>query len=289
MKRSAVSTWGMTGSLVLVASIASLVPARGAWGAVPATDVLEWAGVVAGQATAQAQPAGSPSVEITKVCPNLRYLNREATFEITVANRGSGAAHNVVVTDTLTGALEFISADNKGTHQGNQLVWSLGTLDAGQSRTLKANFRCSQIGTVQNTAMVTYCAEANTGCQMEVKGIPAILLECVDDPDPIEVGGSVNYTITVTNQGSAMGTNIVVTCTLPAEEEYVTASGPTNPTAAGKTVTFAPLASLAPKARAVYTLTAKGVGEGDVRFGVQLQSDQMDSPVNETESTHFYK
>ena len=30
-------------------------------------------------------------------------------------------------------------------------------------------------------------------CDLEVKGIPAILLECVDDPDPIEINGTLTY------------------------------------------------------------------------------------------------
>lgn len=135
---------------------------------------------------------------------------------------------------------------------------------------------------------MSYCAEATQGCEFEVKGVPAILLECVDDPDPIEVGGNVTYTITVTNQGTAVGTNITVQCKLPPEQEFVSANGPTNGSAEGRNVTFAPLATLAPKAAAVYKVTVKGTGVGDVRFGVELRSDQIESPVMETESTHIY-
>ncbi|MCB9849301.1 MAG: hypothetical protein H6817_01200, partial [Phycisphaerales bacterium] len=60
-------------------------------------------------------------------------------------------------------------------------------------------------------------------------------------------------------------------------------------TADGKKVTFAALPSLAPKAKAVYKVTIKGVSEGDARFEVELNSDQITSPVMETESTHIYK
>jgi uncharacterized repeat protein (TIGR01451 family) len=233
--------------------------------------------------------AGTPIVEITKNCPSLRYLGRNATFEIVVTNRGDAAAKNVVVTDTVTGAIQFRSADNGGTQQGNNIVWRIGTLEAGQSRTLTATFACNTIGKVRNSAMVSYCAEASADCEMDVKGIPAILLECVDDPDPIELGSNLTYTIEVTNQGSAVGTNIAINCTLPAEEEYVSSTGPTEAKVEGKSVKFAPLPSLAPKAKAVYKLTVKGVGEGDVRFKVEMISDQINRPVMETESTNIYK
>ena len=45
---------------------------------------------------------------------------------------------------------------------------------------------------------------------------------------------------------------------------------------------------LDPKAKAVYKVTTKGTKEGDLRFKVELTSDQMTSPASETESTHVY-
>lgn len=235
----------------------------------------------------QAGAVGGPAVEITKSCPNLRYLGRDATFEITVTNRGGGAAQNVVVTDQIVGS-ELLSVDGGGVREGNNIVWRLGTLDAGATKKLTATVRCNKIGTVRNTATVTYCAEASAACEFEVKGIPAILLECVDDPDPIEVNGSVTYTIVVTNQGTAVGTNIVVECDLPPEQEFASAQGPTDGASEGKRVRFKPLPSLPARAAATYKVTVKGVAVGDVRFGVRLTSDQVQTPVTETESTHIY-
>lgn len=230
----------------------------------------------------------APALDVTKRCPSLRYVGRDATFEIKVTNRGTASALNVVVTDALPRTVEFLEADSNGKREGDNVVWRIGELGAGQSRTLTLKVRCNQIATVRNTTFVTYCAEAQVGCEFPVQGIAAILLECVDDPDPIEIGGQTTYTITVTNQGSEIGTNIRVDCTLPGEQELVKAGGATEGRADGKTVRFAPLASLAPKAEAVYTVTVKGVKEGDARFGVSLMSDQIKTPVMETESTHIY-
>lgn len=230
----------------------------------------------------------APMIELTKKCPSLRYVGRDAEFEITIANKGSGAAQNVVVTDMLSANADFLSADNGGARQGNNVVWQLGNMEAGASKTLKVKIRCNQIGKITNNASVTYCAEASDSCELEVKGIPAILIECVDDPDPIEVGGTLTYTISITNQGSAVGTNINLACTLPDEQDYVSSEGPSAGKAAGKALTFAPLASLAPQATATYKVKVKGTKVGDVRFRVEMKSDQMDSPVMETESTRIY-
>ncbi len=235
-----------------------------------------------------APSAKAPLLEVAKQCPSLRYLGRDATFEITVTNRGEGAAANVVVTDAVAGGTQFVNADNNGKLEGSNVVWRIGTMEAGSSLVLKSTFRCNQIGTVRNTATVSYCVELADTCELEVKGIPAILLECVDDPDPIEVNSNTTYTITVTNQGSAVGTNIVIECTLPTEQEFVSAQGPTQHTSAGKSLSFAPLPSLAPRAAATFKVVVKGTAEGDVRFAVQMKSDQTDSPVAETESTRIY-
>ena len=55
------------------------------------------------------------------------------------------------------------------------------------------------------------CASAVTAvAQTEFSGLSALLLECVDVTDPIEVGQQETYIITVTNQGSANDKNIKI-------------------------------------------------------------------------------
>lgn len=245
-------------------------------------------GASSATATEATASFAGPALEISKTCPGLRYLGREARFEISVTNRGDATATNVVVTDVLTGGFAFVGADNDGRREGDRVVWRLGDLPAGETRTMSVTVLCNQIGVVKNRATVTYCAEAVDECETEVKGIPAVLLECVDDPDPIELNGTLTYVIKVTNQGTAIGTNIVIECTLPPEEQYVEADGPARHTAEGAMVKFEPLPSLAPRATATYKVRVKGVGTGDVRFGVRMTTDQTTSPVMETESTHIY-
>ena len=230
-----------------------------------------------------------PNVQITKTCPELRYLGRNATFEITVTNTGDAVASNVVVADAIPSGIDFLSADNNGTREGNRVVWRVGSLDAGQSRVMTTKFRCNRIGEYTNSATVTYCAESMASCTVQVRGISAILLECVDAPDPIEINSNVTYTIAVTNQGTAVGTNIALACTLPPQLEYVSSTGPTKANVDGGNVLFTAISTLAPKAVATYKLTVKGVGVGDVRFRVEMTSDQIGEPVMETESTNIYE
>jgi uncharacterized repeat protein (TIGR01451 family) len=230
------------------------------------------------------------NLAIAKRGPALRFVGRPATFEISVQNNGDAVARDVMLVDNIPPGMEVISAEAGGQYAGGRMTWSLGNLNPSDAKTVRITLKPTQIGRITNTVGARgYCCEASASAVMDVQGIPAILLECVDDPDPVEVGGQTTYDIIVTNQGTATGTNIVIEATLPAEVEYVSAAGPTNGAVAERTVRFAPLLTLAPKAKAVYRVVARGVRTGDARFRVTLKSDQIDSIVEETESTHVYE
>jgi hypothetical protein len=57
---------------------------------------------------------------------------------------------------------------------------------------------------------------------------------------------------------------------------------------AGQNVSFAPVASLAPKQSLSWTVVAKGVAAGDNRTRVQYTSDSIKVPVSKDESTQVY-
>ena len=60
---------------------------------------------------------------------------------------------------------------------------------------------------------------------MAIQGVSAILVEVVDDPDPIQVGEQTTYTVRVTNQGGGMDLrDVAVKAVLPAGIDPVSAS-----------------------------------------------------------------
>ncbi|MBP7933599.1 MAG: DUF11 domain-containing protein [Phycisphaerae bacterium] len=230
-----------------------------------------------------------PALSVTKTGPEIRYIGRPAEYKITVTNTGDAPAKDTTLVDTVSGVGEFVKASDGGQSAGGKVTWSLGTLEPGASKSVELTLVGQKAGTIKDDAVATaYCAQGQASASTEVKGVPAILLEVVDVSDPIEVGADETYIITVTNQGTADDTNIRIECTLPAEEDYVSAEGPTKFKAEGKTVSFEPLATLAPKAKATYRVVVKGTKEQDVRFKTSMTSDMLKSPVEETESTHIY-
>lgn len=234
-----------------------------------------------------------PALAITKTGPSKRFVGKNVTYEITVRNTGDGEARNTMLEDVLPAGTSFVSASAGGSHRGGRVSWNLGTLTPNASKKVSVTIKATRKGTIRNTATAkAYCASpTSANASTSIDGIPAILLEVIDVEDPIEVGSNVTYVITVTNQGSAPGTGIKIDCALEnATMGFVSATGDTALSGSGgATFSFKPLASLAPKAKATWRVTVKAKKAGDVRFKLNMRSDQIGRPVTETEATNFYE
>lgn len=231
-----------------------------------------------------------PVLTIAKTATEIAYEGRPVSYSVKVGNTGDAVAANTVVTDVLPAGVTFVSATDQGAFAAGTVTWNLGNLAPNAEKTLGITAKATAQGRQCNKAEAkATCAQpvAATACT-EVKGVPALLLEVIDIEDPIEVGGQETYVITVTNQGTAVDTNIQIVCTLEDTQGYVSGSGATAAAVAGKTITFGKLPSLAPKAKAEWRVVVKALKAGDIRFAVQLDSDVLERPVNETESTHQY-
>jgi len=230
-----------------------------------------------------------PMLVLTTSGPKKRYAGRSVQYDITVTNKGDGPADNLMVTEMIPPGAAYLSASDQGVPSQGMVVWNLGTLDPNASKKVSVKMVLNDIGVVKNKVQAkAYCTFATAESETTVEGIPAILLEVIDLEDPIETGSNETYVIRVTNQGSASSTNARITATLPDGMDYVASTGPTLVEVDGRIVSFVPLPSLAAKAIAEYRVEVKGMKTGDLRLKVELESDQMSSPVMETESTTVY-
>lgn len=233
-----------------------------------------------------------PKIEITTdVGAGTQFLGRDSTFRVTVKNTGDWPARDFVLKDTFGGAEKIVAASDGGQVSGSVVAWNLGTLAPGASRTVTVTANRATEGPVTATAAASaFCAEpVSAAAKTTYRGIPAVLVEVVDDADPLPLGEPTTYTITVTNQGTAADTDIVVNCTLEDTVEFVAAGGATKATRTGSKVSFAPLASLAPKEVVRWTVTVRGLKEADTRFSVTVDTKETERAISETEATRVFK
>jgi len=232
-----------------------------------------------------------PVLAISKTGPERRYLGRPVAYEITVTNKGDAPAKNLVIEDQLPPGVKFVSASNGGKTAAGKVRWNLGTLMPDRTSKVRATVMPNKAGTLTNAVSATAtCAEGvRASVKTLVAGIPAVLLEVIDIDDPVEIGGQTTYVITATNQGSAPDTNVSIVCVIEDNMQYISSDGATRGTIEGNTMTFAPLRTLYPKAKATWRVVVKAVKVGDVRFKVTMNTDQTTRPVEETEATHLYE
>lgn len=219
------------------------------------------------------------------------FAGRKITFNGVVTNTGDCASDDTVVTMLVPECTAFASASGDGKAAGNTVTWNVGTLEAGASRNFTLTVQADEIciAKTEIAAEGTCAIEDKAQAQTELVGIPAVLLEVIDVSDPIKVGDVETYEIKVTNQGTALDTNIRIKATLP-NFEPTSADGPTQGTIAGNTVTFAPLGSLAPKESTTWTIKARAMQAGNVRAAFEMTTDEIGTvPVSETESTNIYQ
>jgi uncharacterized repeat protein (TIGR01451 family) len=151
----------------------------------------------------------------TEVCPG-----DPVHYTITVTNRGSCTAEDVVVTDNVPEGLEHSSCVKT-------LTFKLGSLEPCQSK--KVNFCLTAVkrGKVCNTAVVTACNADSVSCEA-CTCVCCCALECNKvGPKEQMIGKNADYQVTVVNTGDKPLTDVVVTDNAPSATSIVAANGAT--------------------------------------------------------------
>jgi uncharacterized repeat protein (TIGR01451 family) len=255
--------------------------------------------------------------------PDAAYVNNPANYTITVKNEGDAKAQNVRLRVRIGDKARFVrlrtsEGKNENAKEGpdskmsgdkdadtlpaaqqaedGSLLWNLGELKADGSRKV----RLTLIGRSKGSLAVN--AEAESECDRdidsaadkaktvtELKVLPALRFSLVDNSDPVKVGGTTRYTVSVFNQGTGPDHNVKVSVQLPKELEFLKATGESDAQANGQTIKLGPIGELLPGERATWQLQVRGKEEGDVRTRAELSSDYLGSPVPSVEPTRILK
>lgn len=213
-------------------------------------------------------------------------------LEICLVVRNVGdAPDRVSILLPVPAGVTVVSASEGVVYQAPNLTWDLGEFGPGAAVRICATFEAPDLGGVPFTASAEgVCSgRLETGCEPRIVGVPAILLELVDEEDPVPVGGEVVYEIRVTNQGSAALTHVRPVGTVPALQEYVSSTGatPVRLEEGGRLV-MEPVARLEPQATASWRVVTRALEVGIAHFRIDLTSDQLPRPFGELESTNQY-
>lgn len=222
------------------------------------------------------------------------YVDRANAFEIIVGNNGRHAARDVIVTAELSSCFLVEKVRDDGFIVDGRPTWMLSDIRPGESHKLTVDVVLTEpLATPVLRACAEFACGEACGTFERVLYNPALLLEVIDNEDPVRIGDQVTYTITLTNQSSELRSGIWIEAILQPEAILDAVSSPDTDGyfIEGKRVRFCPIAVLPPRERVTYFVTVRGFEAGDTRFKalfhVDSASDCM-SIVEETESTRFF-
>lgn len=210
--------------------------------------------------------------------PESRYVNEPVDYRVTVRNTGDAPSENTMV--HLTSSTGESIADR-----------SVGSVPPNDSRSFVVTTRSGN-GPGRQTLAVSAtgtCVQrpATAEAAVTIVTVPALRLGVVHSVDPVRVGNNTVYTISVANTGSGSDKNVVVTATIPGEEQFVSGKGTTSVTGNGQDLVFGPIPTMNPGETATWNVEVKAAKAGDAAFHAVLKSDTMTQPAEKIEPTRI--
>ena len=157
------------------------------------------------------------------------------TYTITLTNSGpdiaTNVATNVQILDALPAGLSFVSATpSQGSYNPTTGLWNVGTVNTVSPQTLTILALVVSPGPQTNSATITHADQFdpntanNTASATETpQQADLALAKTVSDPTP-NVGETITYTLTLSDNGPNTATNVQVTDLLPAGVSFVSAT-----------------------------------------------------------------
>jgi uncharacterized repeat protein (TIGR01451 family) len=150
------------------------------------------------------------------------------TYTITLTNSGPDTATNVAINDLLPPGLQFLSATpSQGTYNSATGVWAVGTVPTGTPQRLQLQARVLGPAAQTNTASITHSDQFdatpgnNSASTTETPQQADLhVAKSVSNPTP-NVGDTIAYTVTLSNNGPDPATTVAVLDTLPAGVAFV--------------------------------------------------------------------
>jgi len=233
----------------------------------------------------------SPRVAVELKGPSKRFLERQATFNVALANTGTANATNVELVAYLDRGFTFVSTENEGQYDPatHAVSWSLAELPPGASGMVPLTLLPVEEGeqTVRLEVAGDLGVREKSEKQVMIDTLAELAFSVSDEHDPIETGSETTYEIRVTNNGSRGDSNVQLRIQLPTELELVSADRNAGTDGKGL-IAFEPMAQMTPQKEEVYRVRVRGLRPGTHKIQAVLTSDQATVPVTKEESTTVY-
>ncbi|MEO8270262.1 MAG: hypothetical protein ABI557_11120, partial [Aureliella sp.] len=224
--------------------------------------------------------------------PKLRYLERQATYQIKVKNTGTATATNLEFVVHLPAGLKYNSANNGGTYDPAQhtVSWGLFELPAGEPAPIELTVLPVELG----PQVISLTVTGDLGLKAEAKGTVTVdgLAELAftigQDNGTIETGASSTYSVQITNVGNKADKDVRLAVQLPNGSKLVNADAQVKHHAEGNQIIFDPVPEMRNKDQYTYRFQVQHNQPGTQIVRAQLTSANWPVAVIKEEGTLVY-
>ncbi|MGK7957790.1 MAG: Ig-like domain-containing protein [Crocosphaera sp.] len=191
-----------------------------------------------GKGQVQLKPVEEADLSVSQTA-NLTSVSigETLTYTIEVTNNGTMTSQGVTLVETLPETVTFVSASlTPAEETDNTFTFEIGDLEAGESQTIEIsviapNFAdiitASAAVTSETTDPNTSNDIANLSTEVTPPDLPDLAVTRTNGSGTVNLRDPYSYTLTVTNNGSAEATEVVLTERLPSSVDVINATAST--------------------------------------------------------------
>jgi uncharacterized repeat protein (TIGR01451 family) len=234
----------------------------------------------------------SPMIELAITGPQTIYLERSATYQLSVKNVGDASAFDVKLTAQLPEGVKFVKANNLGAYKKEEhcVYWDLAELPTQTNADIELEIETTQAAQAELVFSASGPNELNakTSHSINIDGLAALSFSVSSSTDLVEVGKEFQYSIQIENRGTKSSNNVMLQILTPDAISILATDGPTKATEQKGVIVFEKIGSVPAKSSVTYVIKATPSAPGDCRVAFQLSSDDLEPLVKE-ENTRVYQ
>ncbi len=235
----------------------------------------------------------APQLKASTTGPSLRYLERQATYQISVTNHGTSTAFNVEIVANLPRGLQYNASGNHGEYISSQhaVSWGLEELAVGATATTDLTLLPVEEGeyAIRLQAQAVGVQSEPYEKQIRVEGQSELAFSIDDDNDPIEVDGQTTYAVTLTNNGTRVDEDVQVMIELPKGGRVLQVNGPVGFKETDQGLVFDPISQMRAKDRQIFRFSVQMSQPGVQVVRAHVKSKLRPIAVVNEESTEVYR
>lgn len=158
-----------------------------------------------------------PILAIEHSGPLQSLLGQNVMLDITVHNKGTGVARDVLIQENVPPQLKY--SDNF-----RELEYAVGTLGPGQSKRIQLTLQAAQVGQFRNIVQAVGTGVAAAKHEIDMEVIAPQLKATSDGPRSRFLKRDTTHRFQVVNQGTAAATNVDLIAKLPRGLKFVGAN-----------------------------------------------------------------